>query len=347
MSTRVGTGWHHRPGLGAGHRRDAARGGVPPGRDGVEEALCESRGVGVARVSAGMPDRLSMKWQAPLAILLGSLLVAPLAGLLYVSYRGGVRQASAPGTIPMLSPGERQGLLTYGRHCQRSSECEPPLACLFNTRFMASYCTDSRCRTDQDCSEGFACRVMPARDGVSRVHICALVGVRKEGDPCLASSDSREDGCGPGLFCQGRCGRSCRLDEPGSCSEGFFCSDALEGPSCLPTCEGRSCPEGRQCIRSGRQASVCVEVHGQNCQRTACPDGQRCDVTEPSARPDEVWMECVTFCGQGKPACPEGLICEQLTCQKPCDPNAPDACGPHRKCRRDMEKGPWTCGPDV
>lgn len=246
----------------------------------------------------------------------------------------------------MLSPGERQGLLTYGRSCQRSGECESPLGCLFNTRFMASYCTDSRCVTDQDCAEGFACRIMPLRDGISRVRICALVGVRKEGEPCLASSDTREDGCGPGLSCQGRCGRPCRLEEPGTCPTGFFCNDSLYGPSCLPTCEGRSCPEGLQCIRADKVASVCVAVHGQNCQQQSCPEGQKCLVSESPDRPGEAWMECVTFCGSGGRSCPEGLVCHQSRCRTPCDPSIPGACEPHQKCHRASDSQPWTCEPD-
>ena len=290
-----------------------------------------------------------MRWRTSLAILLCLLLVAPFAGLLYVSSRGGPRRNGEPGMIPMLSPGERQGLLTYGRHCQRSNECEPPLGCLFNSRFMASYCTDSRCVTDQDCSDGFACRVMRARDGVSRVRICALVGVRNEGEPCLASSDTREHACGPGLFChqEGRCGRPCRLDKPDSCPEGFFCNESPEGPSCLPTCGGRTCPEGRQCVQTSRHASVCAVVHGPDCQQQQpCPEGQLCLVFDPPNRPGDVWMECVAFCGGDRSSCPEGFICHQLRCQKPCEPGVPGTCEPHQKCHRRSEEQPWLCEPD-
>lgn len=33
-------------------------------------------------------------------------------------------------------------------------ECEPPLGCLSDARYLRSYCTDSQCLTDVQCPEG-------------------------------------------------------------------------------------------------------------------------------------------------------------------------------------------------
>jgi len=290
-----------------------------------------------------------MRWRMPATLLVGLLLVLPLAWVLHVTLFKGLRPTPEAKVVPMLSPQERQRLMTYERPCTGRKDCEPPLGCFFNTRSRWMYCTDSRCMTDQQCAEDMVCRTLKTQGGGPPIRQCTLVGVRKEGDPCVDMSSLRDAACERGLLCQHRrCGRPCRLDEAGSCPEGFFCRDGLNGPSCLPTCEGRACPEGQQCVRLDEGISVCTEVHGQDCQRTPCPGGHECFVQAPFNHPGEVWMTCLIPCGaRDTPDCPEGFVCEMSYCRKSCDPTVPNACGPHYKCHRYSERYAWTCEPDL
>jgi hypothetical protein len=290
------------------------------------------------------------RWRMALAPLLGLLLVLPLAWAIHKTMLGGLRPASEVKLVPMLSPGERQSLMSYQRPCEGRADCEPPLTCFFNARSMWRYCTDSRCMTDQQCSADMVCRTMETVKGGPQLRQCTLVGVRKEGEPCLDISDSREASCERGLLCQNsRCGRPCRVEEPGSCPEGFFCREGLDGPSCLPTCKGRACPEGQDCIQPNSEegVSVCAQVYGQNCLRTPCPEGQKCSMRNVFDHPHEAWGTCLIRCGEEHtPACPEGFVCRMHHCRKTCDPAVPGVCGPHYKCDRLHTKFDWTCEPD-
>jgi len=292
-----------------------------------------------------------MRWRTLLAVLLGLLLLLPLAWAIHVVMLGGLRPTPPAKVAPMLSPGERQSLMTYERPCGGSKECEPPLGCFFNTRSRWMYCTDSRCMTDQQCSEGMVCLTQKTQGGGPPIRYCTLVGLRKEGEPCGEMPPSIEYACQRGLVCQERrCGRPCMLDAPTNCPEGFFCREGLNGPSCLPTCEGRSCPEGQECVRLEAGVSVCAEVHGHDCQRTPCPGPgpQECFVRAPPTRPGEVWMTCLLSCDEASSSsCPEGFVCEMSYCRKSCDPAVPEACGPHYKCYRPSEKYAWACEPDL
>ncbi|MFY0572541.1 hypothetical protein ACN28E_53165 [Archangium lansingense] len=290
-----------------------------------------------------------MHWRHLLAALLGILLLLPLAWTLHTAMLGGVRPTPQAKVVPMLSPGERQSLKTYERPCESRKDCEPPLACFFNPRSMWRYCTDSRCMTDQHCSEDMVCRTVETLKGARLLRQCTLVGVRREGEPCADMMTSREAACERGLLCQSEhCGRPCRVEEPGSCPEGFFCREGLDGPSCLPTCEGRACPEGQDCVRLEEGVSVCAQVHGHNCQRTPCPEGQKCSIRNTFSHPNEAWGTCLIRCGdEHTPPCPEGFVCEMKYCRKSCDPAVPNACGPHYKCHRYSEEYAWACEPDM
>jgi hypothetical protein len=296
-----------------------------------------------------------MRWRTPLAILLGLLLLLPLAWSIYVAMfghvamLGGSHPTSEVKVAPMLSAEARRRLMTYERPCGGSKQCEPPLGCFFNTRSRWVYCTDSRCMTDQQCSDDMACRTFKTLGQGPAIRHCTLVGTQKEGDTCYDMSDSRDEACERDLVCQGnRCGRPCRMGEPGSCPKGFLCREGINGPSCLPTCEGRACPEGQDCIRLDEGVSVCAEVYGQNCQRTPCPGGQECFLDNPVSHPREVWGTCLLYCDEKSPSsCPEGFVCQIGACRKSCDPAVPNACGPHYTCYRYSEKYAWTCDPDM
>lgn len=290
-----------------------------------------------------------MHWRTLLAPLLGLLLLLPLAWVLHTAMLGGLRPAPEATFVPMLSPGERQSLMTYERPCSGRKDCEPPLACFFNPRSMWRYCTDSRCMKDQQCAEDMVCRTVETAKGGPRLRQCTLVGVRKEGEPCADMLTSREAACERGLLCQAKhCGRPCRVEEPMSCPEGFFCREGLDGPSCLPTCEGRACPKGQDCVQLEEGVSVCAQVHGQNCQRTPCPAGQKCFIKNTFRHPHEAWGTCILYCDEANPsACPEGYVCEIGACRKSCDPAVPNACGPHYKCHRYSEMYAWACEPNL
>jgi len=303
-----------------------------------------------------MSPESSMKWRASLAAMLGLFLILPLVWMLYMAmFRQGTDTPRAQykrAPVPMLSPEQRRGLLTYERDCDSDADCEPPLRCFFSTRSMSRYCSDSRCVTDMQCQEGFVCRTQTTLSNEDPIRVCSLVGVRKEGEACLGHPSTRDHACEKDLLCQERCGRPCQMDEPSSCPEGFFCHDGPEnGPSCLPTCEGRTCPEGQRCVvldkpqSEGRHASLCARLYGQDCRQNPCPQGQRCRLYSYPVPADTVWMECIASCGEGSPPCPEGTICHMYQCLKACAPENPSSCEPGFACHRKSAQEPWRCVP--
>ncbi|WNG40922.1 hypothetical protein F0U61_49925 [Archangium violaceum] len=292
-----------------------------------------------------------MKWSTSLAAMLGLLLTLPLVWLLYIAMLKQSTGVPVAQPVPMLSHEERRSLLTYERDCDSNSDCEPPLQCFFSTRAMSRYCTDSRCVTDMQCPKGFVCRTQTTTTQGDPLRVCALVGERKEGEVCMAHSSTRDYACAEGLLCHARCGRPCKLDDPASCPEGFFCHEGSEdGPLCQPTCEGRSCPEGQQCVvrrpsPQGRQVSLCAKVYGQDCRQNPCPEGQFCRFYESPKHAETVWMECVPICDENTPSCPEGSVCHLSQCLQACTPENPSSCEPGFACHRKTAQEPWRCEP--
>jgi hypothetical protein len=250
---------------------------------------------------------------------------------------------------PMLDIEQRTRLMTYGRHCGPGAECEPPLGCLFEVRALRSYCTDSQCLTDAQCSEGQVCRSMDTWGGGPLVRVCVPIGPRQEGEGCVKIPRDKANACAPGLLCGGRahgwCARPCHLGDSKSCPESFFCADTLPQPLCLPSCETRGCPPGQQCVSFEEGASMCAQVYGPNCQQTPCPDGRKCDVDREPPHPDKVWMECVEECGEGLPFCGAGKVCDGWHCLPSCDPHGPETCSEGYHCSRRGEGRPFSCQP--
>jgi hypothetical protein len=279
-----------------------------------------------------------MNWRPLVTALLGILLALPLMWLLSMSLLGpDLGQPHDPrlNVVPMLTDAERNNVLTYGRECDTDADCDPRLRCFFSMVKQESYCVDSRCMTDLQCQEGFTCQAYQALNRKDLLNACTLVGKRKEGEVCEMFTRKRPYACEQGLRCHSRCGRPCRVDEPTSCPEGFFCEDDPTGAACQPTCEGRTCSEGQQCIFVGGRVSICATVHGQNCQRTPCEQGQRCSANDYPQPANEVWMRCVQLCDLPDTLpCPEGTICAAFQCRPTCTPGVPDSCAPGYVCKR-------------
>lgn len=289
-----------------------------------------------------------MSWRTPAAIFLGLLLPMPLLFLVGSSLGWGGRPvpSDADDITPVLSSEQQQRLLTFGRPCHGSEDCEPPLACLQDTRrVIEPRCVASECATDVQCEEGFACRVVSSLGKGRRVRVCvADRGLRKEGQVCSPLPITREEACEKGLLCQGWCGRPCLLEEATSCPQGFYCGRGPNGPSCLPTCEGQTCAEGLSCVRFKSGPSVCTQVKGENCQQAPCSEGQQCRTRYSPQSPDVVGMECVTPCDEGAASsCPAGTSCHHGACRRGCEPDTPGACEKGQTCAFEPFGKTWVC----
>ena len=290
-----------------------------------------------------------MRWRTFLILLPCILLPLPLVGLVFMA----MWQPAAPAPremnlIPILTQDVRRALPTYERVCNTDANCDAPLGCLRIESELRSECTDSRCMTDEDCPEAFSCIALKTRSGKSLVRRCSLAGERKEGEMCDSLATSLRLGCARGLHCQaGWCGRPCRPDDQSSCPTGFFCSEGSDGPpSCLPTCEGRSCPEGQQCTPDEGGASYCMRMSGPDCRQrqNRCPKDHACRVMSPPQRPWDVRTECRQLCDRKSP-CPEGTVCLLFECRKVCTPQDPSTCGPGLTCGQRISSDPWYCLP--
>jgi hypothetical protein len=276
-----------------------------------------------------------MRWRALVAVAFGVLLALPLT-LVFLS-RHATPGAGGWRLSPRLPPEERVALPSLLKACVNDSDCEPPLACFWDPRYLLQLCQGSDCIGDSHCPVGHVCRWIPAREGTKvAVSHCVPVGLRQEGEPCVRLRRLEEPGCAEGLVCADWCGRRCGGWWSGGCPAGFFCAqDNPDGPVCLPTCEGRGCPEGQRCVRLEAGVSTCAVVHGQDCQRESCAEGQRCEVDMTPLSPGEAWMRCVWPCtGEGytSEGCPSELSCLDGECRERCVVTDANQCGPEATC---------------
>jgi hypothetical protein len=294
-----------------------------------------------------------MKWRRAAGGCAGVVLPLPLVLLLWWLLRPEVPAESPKGgrISPMLEHEQRTRLTTYRRECRSGAECEPPLGCLYESRYRQAYCTDSQCITDTQCPEDHVCRPLATKENGLLVRICVPIGVRQEGESCDPAPKDKDHACAVGLVCGGHnyhwCGRPCR---PGvgavECPEGFFCAPTEPEPVCQPTCEGRACPAGQHCVRFETGASVCASVYGPNCQESPCPGGQLCRVLTSPPHAGKAWMECIERCGRGFPPCGAGKICDAWQCVPACAPQAPAVCAEGFRCRQPWPDSPFGCHPD-
>ena len=298
--------------------------------------------------------RPSMNWRMVVGGCVCVMLPLPLVLLLWGMLRPQV-PAEPPAGVrisPMLDSEQRMRLVTYRRECDSSSECEPPLGCLYESRYLQAYCTDSQCMTDAQCPDGQVCQKLATDENGPLVRVCVPTGVRQEGENCQEAAKDKWHACADGLVCGGLkynwCGRPCRLGaQAPECPEGFFCADTVPEPVCLPTCETRGCPEGQHCVRFDEGASVCARVYGPNCQQSPCSEDRVCRVLMAPPHPGKAWMECVERCGEGFPPCGPGKVCDAWHCLPGCDPQGPDVCGEGYTCGQVWGDAPFACHPDT
>ncbi len=280
---------------------------------------------------------MQVKWRTLLAVAVGLLLTLPLGYLLKDAFRVGQVPGGAQGAriSPMLSLEERRRLVTFDRACRGSEDCEAPLGCLQDSRrFSLSVCIGSECETDSHCPEGQSCRAVKTQGAGPVVRLCTAMGIRKEGQACDRLPRTQEEACAQGLLCnRNYCGRPCGRGAPAtSCPAGFTCEDGPEGASCLPACEEGQCPERQECVRFEGRFAACVRVKGKNCQAQPCPEGQACRIGYTPGVGEEVTMQCLTPCEQGKSTCPAGSVCFYGFCSQLCEPNAAGSCGSGEEC---------------
>ncbi len=293
-----------------------------------------------------------MNWRTLLSVCAGVLLPLPLLLLLGTLLHPEIEPADPTGVriSPMLDIEQRDRLMTYGRRCESSAECNPPLGCLYASRYRHAYCTDSQCTSDAQCPEGQVCLKLATEEHGPLVRLCTPVGMRQEGENCVPVPADQERACAAGLVCAGRdgwCARPCHLGTAAECPEGFFCANTTPEPACLPTCEKRGCPAGQQCIRFLEGSSQCVHVYGPNCQQSPCPEGRQCQAMTHPRQPGKAWLWCVQGCGgKNDPPCPTGKVCSEYECVPACDPRDPAACAEGYRCRQPWPESPLGCHPD-
>lgn len=288
-----------------------------------------------------------MRRQAAVLVIIALLLPLPLLCLWVLAMRTPSPQLEDPRHVPMLADWQRNQLLTYGRDCQQHTDCASPLKCFMDPMDGRQFCTDSRCMKDEDCPTDLVCRTFSSGDDDIRVRHCVPLGVRREGEPCVPMPPDQRLGCMAGLLCQQDwCGRPCDSGVPSSCPQNFFCAEGPHGPSCLPTCRGRTCPQGQECVEFGAGSSICAEIHGENCLDTPCGKGRFCYTEEISYQGDAVWMSCQKLCGDAQHVCPDSQVCFNFRCRQSCSLEGPNTCGPHRRCGSSRGESPW-CMPDL
>ncbi|KFA89512.1 hypothetical protein Q664_34625 [Archangium violaceum Cb vi76] len=292
-----------------------------------------------------------MKGRAVLALAAIALLVIPLAGLAILWFRSPPEQVVEGWRFaPWLSPAEARERPTLLQPCQGDEQCDPPFVCFHDPRIQQRQCTGTGCESDSWCPPETACRAIPLR-GRDRMALrtCAHEGMRKEGERCLrfVQWPMRERACGQGLVCavSGWCGRRCVPGKEGTCAEGFFCSRGdPDGPLCQPTCEGRTCPEGQECVRWEGGVSVCLVVYGRSCHDDEpCPEGTVCEMEPLLTLVGQARRSCVRTCGlEGAESCLEGFVCHQGRCRPRCSLTRPDSCGT-RFCVSTDDEGNGVC----
>ena len=291
-----------------------------------------------------------MNWRAVLALIAVSLLVLPLLLLVFLwSREPAERVVEGWRFIPWVTPGETRDMRTLRQPCQDDAQCDPGLVCFNDPIAKQRRCASTSCDSDDWCAPYGVCRAVPLPGRRVALRKCVVEGTREEGEQCLRlpTLPQRDWACGKGLVCAGAgwCGRRCIPGREGTCPEGCFCARGdPEGPVCQPTCEGRTCPEGQECVRREGGVSVCALVQGRPCHTQPCTGSQVCETYTLTAFVGEGWRRCVQPCGQdGAGECPKGFRCHQGRCRRPCVVAQPNACGVLTYCVNTDNEGNGVC----
>ena len=287
----------------------------------------------------------SRRYKTVAIALIAALLPLPL--ILLISPSLYEDKPSNSQAMPLFPADQARQLPSYGQDCLRSADCDPPLGCLERGETGRGTCLNTQCETNADCEPTEYCRSFVTLGNGLPLRGCdAREGQQIEGEPCDPGLAADYEHCIPGLLCnKGWCGRSCSLTEPSDCPAGFFCQQGLDGPSCVPTCEGRTCPEGFQCAREAGGISVCARVRSGDCSGASCPEGSRCTFTDvrSSDAGISLRLECVVPCGEGLPACPSDQFCLGSRCRLTCDPLRDGTCPTGQRCVHRVDLGVSLC----
>jgi hypothetical protein len=172
-----------------------------------------------------MPARLGTRWQSVKWRILAAIAASLVLTLPLLLSVGAWKYLPSPGTwksralSPVLSKEELRTLLTFQRECQGQADCEAPLGCMdvYGTKGL---CLSSECHTDLQCAEGYTCRTMNTLGDGPLVRFCIPEGTLEEGAPCSRLPRTPRTACGPGLLCNGHCGRPCEPGVPSSLPSG-------------------------------------------------------------------------------------------------------------------------------
>lgn len=274
-------------------------------------------------------------------LLIALLITTTLGGVIFWWVHTTARQGIT--TTPLLSQQQLSRLPYFKEPCTRREDCKLPLECVNDPRVDGFRCLGQECWTDAHCEPGQLCRTVPASGGTN-VRLCLVEGTKGEGELCDEFPLKGRYGCRPGLFCNSwYCGRSCRLGEPSSCPRGQTCRAAPDGASCVPSCLQTGCPSGKRCVPLSGEFSICATLVGTDCEKNPCPAGQMCVTSIDRQEPGVVRLSCQQPCNEHA-LCPTGSICFNGYCQRSCDPQQPDACGPEQRCNLSRPLPPvWIC----
>lgn len=280
--------------------------------------------------------------KSPALRILAVLLVLTGAGGVAVHHWWWTRSLQKTNISPMVSEHQFFRGETAGRRCQEAADCKWPFVCVYDSRVNGSRCLASECATDLQCAVGFVCRAIKGKGGY--VRFCLDVGTVPEGERCEELSTYKYESCTQGLHCnRGYCGRPCRIEAPATCPAGMACLDDVNGPSCVPSCQGTICPAGQACVRLEEGLTACSLVSGENCDRTPCPAGEECRRWRIGMQ-RKVGMWCERSCSDSS-GCPPGEACFANACRRPCQGEG-DPCRRHEVCTAYGPALRWFCSFD-
>jgi hypothetical protein len=174
------------------------------------------------------------------------------------------------------------------------------------------------CHSNWDCPGSAVCKQLKLADG-RLGRMCRVRGTGREGDFCRSPPRDSHESCIEALRCNyGFCGRPCDPFDPETCPTGTRCRDSGEGPSCVPSCRGVTCPADTECAWIDADFAICAESTGEHCDVHPCKPGMLC-LARYRQIPQHPTVEtrCVVACSETAP-CTAGQFCDDGECAMPC-----------------------------